>query len=342
MGSALKAAESLVLLKNNGVLPLKPGVRVAVIGPLGDATRVLRGNYSSPNSAPPISVVDGLRRAMPEAKVTLVPFAASITDGDLVTDGNFLTPDGQPGLRAVYYNAIDPAKPRGERTFSARPVVTRIEANLQSSAMQLKRFPTRTRWCGRLLRRAGKRPLQAGRDRGERRAGNRRKAGCQVGPLFVVGRSAQAGRGRAEEGRALSAALRDGRQAARAGPVLEAHHPRSLGRSGAGAADADVLVAVVGLTSDLEGEEMPLKIEGFDGGDKTGLELPMDQRELLIRARTLGKPLVVVTMNGSPIDLSGPGTMPMHWWRPGIRGRRAAWPWPTRSRARSTPRAACR
>jgi beta-glucosidase len=62
----------------------------------------------------------------------------SITDGDLVTDGNFLTPDGQPGLRAVYYNAIDPAKPRGERTFSARPVVTRIEANLQSSAMQLK------------------------------------------------------------------------------------------------------------------------------------------------------------------------------------------------------------
>src|SRR6185312_14401501 len=64
---ALKAAvESLVLLKNDGVLPLKPGVRIAVIGPLGDATRVLRGNYSSPLSAPPVSVVDGLRKALPK------------------------------------------------------------------------------------------------------------------------------------------------------------------------------------------------------------------------------------------------------------------------------------
>jgi beta-glucosidase len=63
---SLQAAEkSLVLLKNDGVLPLKAGTRVAVIGPLGDATRVLRGNYSSPLSAPPVSVLDGLRRVMP-------------------------------------------------------------------------------------------------------------------------------------------------------------------------------------------------------------------------------------------------------------------------------------
>jgi beta-glucosidase-like glycosyl hydrolase len=53
------AEKSLVLLKNDGILPLRPGLRIAVIGPLGDATRVLRGNYSSSLSAPPISVVDG-------------------------------------------------------------------------------------------------------------------------------------------------------------------------------------------------------------------------------------------------------------------------------------------
>jgi beta-glucosidase len=72
----------------------------------------------------------------------------------------------------------------------------------------------------------------------------------------------------------------------------------------AGVAGADVVVAVVGLTSDLEGEEMAIKTEGFAGGDKTSLDLPADQRALLQRARALGKPLVVVAMNGSAIDLS--------------------------------------
>ena len=71
-----------------------------------------------------------------------------------------------------------------------------------------------------------------------------------------------------------------------------------------GAKDADVIVAVVGLTSDIEGEEMPVKIEGFIGGDKTSLDLPRDQRAFLEKAKALGKPLVVVVMNGSAVDLS--------------------------------------
>jgi beta-glucosidase len=70
------------------------------------------------------------------------------------------------------------------------------------------------------------------------------------------------------------------------------------------AAEADVIVAAVGLSSDLEGEEMPRAMEGFSGGDKTSLDLPASQRRLLEQAKALGKPLVVVLMNGSPIDLS--------------------------------------
>ena len=72
----------------------------------------------------------------------------------------------------------------------------------------------------------------------------------------------------------------------------------------AGAAKADVLVAVVGLTSDLEGEEMPVKVEGFSGGDRTTIDLPRDQREYLAEAAKLGKPLVVINLSGSAIDLS--------------------------------------
>jgi beta-glucosidase len=72
----------------------------------------------------------------------------------------------------------------------------------------------------------------------------------------------------------------------------------------AAAADADVIVAAVGLSSDLEGEEMPRQFEGFSGGDKTSLDLPAPQRRLLEQAKALGKPLVVVLYNGSPLDLS--------------------------------------
>ncbi len=71
-----------------------------------------------------------------------------------------------------------------------------------------------------------------------------------------------------------------------------------------GAAGADVIVAVVGLSTDLEGEEMKIKVDGFAGGDKTNIALPADQQSLLERAKALGKPLVVVLMNGSPLDLS--------------------------------------
>jgi beta-glucosidase len=93
-------------------------------------------------------------------------------------------------------------------------------------------------------------------------------------------------------------------------------------------ANADVVVAAVGLTSDLEGEEMPVKVDGFAGGDKTSLDLPADQRALLESAKALGKPLVVVALNGSAIDLSWARTMPMPSWRRGIPANRAVLPWP--------------
>src|SRR3954452_11456720 len=49
---------------------------------------------------------------------------------------------------------------------------------------------------------------------------------------------------------------------------------------------------------------MRIDIEGFSGGDRTSLELPADQRKLLEQAKATGKPLVVVLLNGSPINLA--------------------------------------
>ena len=72
----------------------------------------------------------------------------------------------------------------------------------------------------------------------------------------------------------------------------------------AAAKDADVVVAVVGITSELEGEEMPVNEEGFKGGDRTSLDLPKPEQDLLEAVATTGKPLVVVLMNGSALSVN--------------------------------------
>jgi beta-glucosidase len=67
---------------------------------------------------------------------------------------------------------------------------------------------------------------------------------------------------------------------------------------------ADVVVAVVGITSELEGEEMQVSEEGFEGGDRTSLDLPKPEEELLEGIATAGKPLVVVLTNGSALGVN--------------------------------------
>jgi beta-glucosidase len=297
---ALQAAtKSLVLLKNDGVLPLKPGLKLAVIGPLADATRVLRGNYSSTQSAPPVSVLDGLRRVLPEANVTLVPAGASVTDGDPVPASALRTPDGKPGLRAEYFNGKD-------GKYDAAPAVTRDERGLESHALELKGVADHNKvvWTGYLV----------APESGAYRFG---VSGVQ-GTLTVGGKPAVEATSYSKWGEPL--ALTEVRL--EKGERYPLRFQAETGGSGvpglfwkrisldadadlkAGTRNADVIVAVVGLTSDLEGEEMAIKVDGFSGGDKTSLDLPADQRRLLERAKALGKPLVVVLMNGSAIDLS--------------------------------------
>jgi beta-glucosidase len=80
--------------------------------------------------------------------------------------------------------------------------------------------------------------------------------------------------------------------------------PDAEARAVAAARAADVVVAVVGITSDLEGEESGVQQEGFKGGDRTSLDLPREEERLLEAVKGAGKPLVVVVMSGSAIALN--------------------------------------
>jgi beta-glucosidase len=70
------------------------------------------------------------------------------------------------------------------------------------------------------------------------------------------------------------------------------------------AQQADVVVAVVGITSDLEGEEMKVDVPGFSGGDRTSIDLPKEEEDLIEAVKKTGKPLVVVLMNGSALAVN--------------------------------------
>ncbi len=67
---------------------------------------------------------------------------------------------------------------------------------------------------------------------------------------------------------------------------------------------ADVVVAVVGITSELEGEEMQVSEPGFLGGDRTSLDLPQPEEDLLEALVAIGKPLVIVLTNGSALGVN--------------------------------------
>jgi beta-glucosidase len=70
------------------------------------------------------------------------------------------------------------------------------------------------------------------------------------------------------------------------------------------AKNADVVIAVLGITSELEGEEMPVDEEGFKGGDRTSLDLPKPEQELLEAVSATGKPVVLVLANGSALSVN--------------------------------------
>jgi len=305
---ALRAAvESLVLLKNDGTLPLRASSRIAVAGPLADALRVMRGNYSSAQTGPTQTVFEGLRRQFSPEQVRLVPFGPSITDGDPVPAGAFLAPDGSPGLHASYFN-LEPGSPveEGRRRFQARAFASEVVPQVESRARD---FPgagqvTRVVWTGFVV----------APETGSYRLG---VSGVK-GFLRVDGRDVVLARRPtrwAEPVALTQVALRKGERcavrfetesgaAAPPGMIWKRVSRDPLADLRAAAAGADVIVAVMGLTSDLEGEEMPVKIDGFQGGDRTTLDLPADQRAYLKAAAKLGKPLVVVNLSGSAVDLS--------------------------------------
>jgi len=297
---ALKIArESIVLLKNDGTLPLKDGVRkIAVLGPLAESARVLEGNYSGTPSRS-TTALDGIREQFPAAEVTYAPGMNLLRTEEVVPTEVLSSPDGQPGLRGEYFskdfqeaaqvvrvdkfinfNRFRPdtiSPPPGMQNFSARWTGF-LTAN-ETADYQLGTFGSMEKlWFdGKLIVddfvQHSPKPnltttvhLEKGRRYPIKLEYGQGGRGIQLVWLKVV-----------------------------ANPIPEAV---ALAKA------ADVVVAVVGISSQLEGEEMKVNVPGFEGGDRTKIDLPKEEEDLLEALSATGKPLVVVLMNGSALAVN--------------------------------------
>ena len=289
------AEESMVLLKNDGVLPLKGANRIAVVGPLAEQTPVLLGNYhGEPTRA--VSLLDGMKAAFPGARITYVPGTQFLSNrGDPVPVTVLTTDDGQPGLKAEYRpgESFDP---------KATAVASRIEpgvslgSKVPPAAVQGK--PFNVHWTGIL------RAPETGDYRVGIEADNNARVTMAGQPVALTYGGTSLGRTHLEKGVPVKI---DVSYASRSGAdprarliwhrVNDAPDPAAV----AAAKNADVVVAVVGLTSALEGEEMPVSEPGFQGGDRTSIDMPEPEEALVRAVASAGKPLVVVLMNGSAL-----------------------------------------
>ncbi len=303
------ANESMVLLKNDGLLPLKPGIkRITVVGPLADQTRPLIGNYAG-QPTHIVSVLEGLHAEFPNATITFVPGTQFLrTDGTPVPDGLLTTPDGRPGLKADYNEGMMRGRPIPGA--STTPLASRTEPNVKLTASNLPtevagRKTFGVQWSGFLT------PNESGDFiLGIRAEGFARLTadGKQVAVAFGGGGGLASGVGRVhmEKGQKIALNIGYGSTNGKAHAELiwaKVNNAPSL-EAVAATKNADAVIAVVGITSQLEGEEMPVSEPGFFGGDRTSIDLPQPEEELVEAVAATGKPLAVVLINGSALAVN--------------------------------------
>ena len=328
---ALRAArESMVLLKNEDhILPLDPTKKqtIAVIGPLAASRIALEGNY---NAIPlnPILPIDGIESEFGREHVLYAEGAPYIPGGELPVPRTLLraaTDSTVEGLEGQYF-----AHP----SFDGAPAIVRMDKEIDFDwafanpvePADTTRQTFAVRWVG------GIRAPAAGTLNFQFRlpfcypCGDKVKFAVyldgkqiepEAPPTPTTSKLPPSGRnyGAIQH---FTIPFADTRthdlrieyiQAARiqgAGLAFEWTPSQELVQNQAveAANKADVVVAFVGLTPRLEGEEMKVNAKGFVGGDRTDLVLPENQQQMLEAVAKTGKPMIVVLLNGSALAVN--------------------------------------
>jgi beta-glucosidase len=314
------ARRSLVLLKNDGLLPLKAAPRrIAVIGPNADSVDALVGNYNGTPSRP-ITLLGGLKARYPGARIDFVEGTGWVAPPLEDLPASSLCADAACSRAGLQFERFDNVKLEGAPSSSA----------LTPQAVFRWGWPDAydrkesARWTGFL--RAGESGEHLFRLKGNR--GYRIWIDGELvvdlwdiaWPTSTRGVTLKAGQTYAVRVEALQTGWEGDQR-------LQWSRPGASDEAAAAAArEADLVVFASGLTWELEGEEMTVMAPGFAGGDRTGIELPAPQLRMLDRLAALGRPLVLVNFSGSPMTF-GAATQKaaaiVQAWYPGGEGGQA-------------------
>jgi beta-glucosidase len=309
------ARESMVLLRNeNHTLPLQSAVHsIAVIGPTAELVQALQGNYNGPPPNP-VFPVDGIEKRFSSAKINYAQGSTLVEGFALPVEHTALRPsDGTGyGLTGEYFN---------NNSLSGAPVLSRTDRNINFNWDKvvpipgLQRNNFSVRWTGSFVP-----PAPGDYQLGVRINYCYACENAEGFRLYLDGKLllASANKTTGERGTGFDAKVHfDDTQphalrleylhgSGSAGIDLSWQAPADVLRNEAveGAKRSDVVVACVGLSPNLEGEEMPVHLDGFAGGDRTSIDLPAVQEDLLKAVAATGKPLIVVLQNGSALAVN--------------------------------------
>ena len=321
---ALEAArQSLVLLKNDGTLPLREaGLKtVAVLGPVADNLSALLGNYSGTPSRQ-VTILKALRSRLEPRGVrviseALVPLVDGFRDNVMPVPANALftgLSQAKQGLTCEIFDNME---------FKGSPVKVRVDEgvdlqwHMYTPLPDIPLYGCSLRWTGVLVPpTSGAYVLSVSGDDGFRLwvDGKPLLDKWEKGGLKTESREVALEAGHAYPVRLEFFQDKEGAEI-RLGwkpPELAsaAQRAREL------ALQADLVILTLGITPELEGEEMKVDAEGFCGGDRTSLALPACQRRLLDAVAATGKPVVVVLTGGSAlaVDDGKVGAVLLAWY----------------------------
>lgn len=306
---ALQAAlESMVLLKNErDTLPLRTNMRIAVIGPNADTVETLEANYHGTAKAP-VTPLEGLRERFGADRIRYAQ-GSPIAEGVPIPipETALRTEHGAVGLTGEYFDNLD---------FSGAPRLVRTDRVIDfdwdrvapSDTLDPSRYAVR--WTGEWLPPGkGDYTLAVHVDRCFDCKGH------DPVRLYIGGKEVIADSGddahmqtllHVSDTRPRAIRLELVHSGQDQGVRLQWSAPADAQLSQADNVirDADAVVVFVGLSPDVEGEELKIEVPGFNGGDRTDIALPQAQKALLEHAAASGKALIVVLMSGSAVALN--------------------------------------